>query len=117
MRKLSLACGIFHRSDQLVFRLTTLSQVVQFPCRPYDTALILLHSSSILVTCATTISFVCFLSALLQTLVLPLLPGSSQQVLDVAAYQPLGQPQPGLSTSSHWGTWRLHFSLTDYGLS
>lgn len=57
MRKLSLACGIFHRSDHPMLRWTTPSQVVQPPWRLCEMALILYRSSSVLVTSATTISF------------------------------------------------------------
>lgn len=42
IRKLSLACGIFIKSDQLTFRSTTPFQVVQPPCWPYGLDLVAL---------------------------------------------------------------------------
>ncbi len=64
MRKLSRACGSFQNSAQLIARLATPSQVVHRPYCPCATDLTLSSSCSILVTSATTRSFLSFLLAL-----------------------------------------------------
>ncbi len=64
MRKLSRACGSFQNSAQLIAWFTTPSQVLHRPCCPCATDLTLSSSCSILVTSATTRSFLSFLLAL-----------------------------------------------------
>ncbi len=64
MRKLSRACGSFQNSAQLIARFATPSQVIHRPYCPCATDLTLSSSCSILVTSATTRSFLSFLLAL-----------------------------------------------------
>ncbi len=64
IRKLSRACGSFQISAQLIGWFATPSQVVHHPCCPCAKELTLSSSCSILVTSATTRSFLSFLLAL-----------------------------------------------------